>query len=320
MRTKMSGIAVAGSVLVDEINIIKEYPSVGRLTQICGINRSAGGLIPNVGIDIKRISPDMEVCAYGKVGNDEKGVFLSEILERNGINNTGIKIAETLGTSFTQVMSIEDGERTFFTYAGASADFGFDDIDFDKITAKIFHLGYFLLLEKVDNGDGVKILKELQKRGIITSADLVSSANGGYEKVLPCLPYLDYLIINELEAAALCKTDSAEDLSFLANKLKSLGIKKGVIIHKTEKACYLGERYTEINSLITPKELFKGKTGAGDAFCAGCLTEIYANSLPEQILETGIRAAAASIMSTNATDGVKTKREIYEITKNFKRR
>ena len=316
----MNGIAVAGSALVDEINIISEYPAIGRLTQIFGVNRSVGGLVPNVGVDIKRIAPDLSVYAYGKVGKDDKAEFLLDVLRRNGVNADGIKRAETLGTSFTQVMSVEGGERTFFTYAGASADFGYDDIDFDKITAKIFHLGYFLLLEKVDNGDGVKILKELKNRGIKTSIDLVSSANGGYEKVLPCLPFVDYLIINELEAAALCKSDNTDDLRFLAEKLKAMGVKEGVIIHKEDKACFLGENYAEINSLIVPDELFKGKTGAGDAFCAGALTEIYAGATPQTILETGIRAAAASIMQANATDGVKTKSEIYEITRSFKRR
>ena len=208
----MNGIAVAGSALVDEINIINEYPAIGRLTQIFGVNRSVGGLVPNVGVDIKRIAPDLSVYAYGKVGKDDKAEFLLDALRRNGVNADGIKRAETLGTSFTQVMSIEGGERTFFTYAGASADFGYDDIDFDKITAKIFHLGYFLLLEKVDNGDGVKILRELKKRGIKTSIDLVSSTAEAYEKVLPCLPFVDYLIINELEAAALCKSDNTDDL------------------------------------------------------------------------------------------------------------
>ena len=314
------GIAVAGTALVDEINMIGEYPGIGQLAKIRRVSRSVGGLVPNVGLDIKHIAPGLPVYACAKVGRDEKGSFLIEKLRENGVDVTGIGFSETLGTSFTQVMSVEGGERTFFTYAGASADFGYDDIDFDSLTVKILHLGYFLLLEKVDQGDGIKILKELNKRGVETSIDLVSSASGGYEKVLPCLPYVDHLIINELEAAALCGTGDPEDLRGSAERLKALGVRKSVIIHKAEKACYLGERYVEADSLILPDELFKGKTGAGDAFCAGCLTEIYDNAAPECILETGIRAAAASIMQANATDGVKTRNEIYEITKNFKRR
>ena len=314
------GIAVAGSALVDEINEIEAYPEVGRLAQIYCVKRAAGGLVPNVGIDIRRINPALTVRAYGKIGCDEKGEFLLNTLRENGVNVSGIKQSETLGTSFTQVMSAVGGERTFFTYAGASAFFGYGDIPFEKITAKIFHLGYFLLLGQVDNGDGVKILKELKKRNIKTSIDLVSSAAGGYEKVLPCLPYVDYLIINELEAAALCGEKDTENLRNSAEKLKAKGVRESVIIHKAEKACYLGEKYTEANSLIVPQELFKGKTGAGDAFCAGVLTEIYENAAPEQVLETGIRAAAASILQASATDGVTTKSEIYKITKNFKRR
>ena len=74
-RTEMNGIAVAGSSLVDEINIIKEYPAMGRLTQVYGVNRSVGGLVPNVGVDIKRIAPDLSVYAYGKVGKDDKAEF-----------------------------------------------------------------------------------------------------------------------------------------------------------------------------------------------------------------------------------------------------
>ena len=34
----------------------------------------------------------------------------------------------------------------------------------------------------------------------------------------------------------------------------------------------------------------------------------------------GVKRAAASLLQANATDGVTTKSEIYEITKNFKRR
>ena len=95
-RTEMNGIAVAGSALVDEINIIKEYPAMGRLTQVYGVNRSVGGLVPNVGVDIKRIAPDLSVYAYGKVGKDDKAEFLLDALRRNGVNADGIKRAETL--------------------------------------------------------------------------------------------------------------------------------------------------------------------------------------------------------------------------------
>ncbi len=316
----MKGIAVAGSALVDEINIIPSYPERGKLVEINSVSRNVGGLVPNVGIDLKRLNPDLDVYAYAKVGRDEKAEFLLGTLKNNGIDVRGITRSEHSGTSYTQVMSESDGERTFFSYSGACADFGYDDIDFDGIDAEIFHLGYFLLLKKIDDGDGLKILKELSDRGVRTSIDLVSSVGGRYEKILPCLPFVDYLIINEIEAAELCGEPNERNLRKLSEKLFSFGVRKCVIIHEQDKACLFDGKYRETASLIVPTELFRGKTGAGDAFCAGCLSGICAGTSPDEILETGIRAAAASIMSYGATDGVRTKKEIYEITKDFGRR
>ena len=46
-----SGIAVAGSILVDEINEISAYPNAGELTKIRSLKKSVGGCVPNVAID-----------------------------------------------------------------------------------------------------------------------------------------------------------------------------------------------------------------------------------------------------------------------------
>ena len=63
-----SGIAVAGSILVDKIKGISAYPECGQLVQIISQEKAVGGLVPNVGIDLKKIDPTLPVFAYGKVG------------------------------------------------------------------------------------------------------------------------------------------------------------------------------------------------------------------------------------------------------------
>ena len=186
-----NGIAVAGSVLVDKINEIKAYPQSGELTQIVGLEKAVGGCVPNVALDLKKICPDMMVKAIGKIGNDEEGVYVSEVLSQGGVDVTGFIVDDSDKTSFTEVMSVINGQRTFFTYPGTSADFGIDDINFENLDVKILHLGYFLLLEKVDQGDGLAILKKAKELGIQTSIDLVSENSDRYSLVLPCLPYTD---------------------------------------------------------------------------------------------------------------------------------
>ena len=180
------GIVIAGTLLVDKIYSISQYPKAGELTKINKIDMSVGGCVPNVAIDIKRIASDIPVTAVGKTGDDEEADYLLDILNAENVNTLGIKRSSTK-TSFTDVMSIVGGQRTFFTYPGASAEFGADDIDFDNLDAKMLHLGYFLLLDKIDNGDGVKILKKAKERGIITSIDLVTENSDRYSLVLPAL-------------------------------------------------------------------------------------------------------------------------------------
>ena len=110
-----NGIAVAGSVLVDKINEIKAYPQSGELTQIVGLEKAVGGCVPNVALDLKKICPDMMVKAIGKIGNDEEGVYVSEVLSQGGVDVTGFIVDDSDKTSFTEVMSVINGQRTFFT-------------------------------------------------------------------------------------------------------------------------------------------------------------------------------------------------------------
>ncbi len=313
----MKGIAVAGSILVDKIYTIDRYPKECHLTKIRKIQNAVGGLVPNVGMDIKAIAPTLPVYAYGRVGADSEGDFVLSQMEKGGVNVSKVVRDERERTSFTSVMSVIGGERTFFTYAGASSAFGVDDVPMDGLNAKTFHLGYFLLLDKMDGGEGLRLLQKLKERGITTSIDLVSEQSDRYKQVLPCLPFVDNLIVNEVEGAALAGVDG-EDLYAVCKKLQELGVRERVIIHKSElAACLHGDRYTCVPSLCLPQGWIKGKTGAGDAFTAGCLVAIHDGETDEATLDFGNRCAAVSLRAENAVDGMMTKKEIYQITKGY---
>ena len=84
-------------------------------------------------------------------------------------------------TSYTDVMTEQGhGRRTFFHARGANALWRGDDLDFKKINARIFHLGYLLLLDALDEPDAkygtkaARLLAAAQAAGIKTSVDVVS--------------------------------------------------------------------------------------------------------------------------------------------------
>lgn len=319
---KRCGIAVAGTVLLDKINEISAYPQSGELTKISRISLGVGGCVPNVSCDLKKIRPALDVFAIGKIGDDADGRYITDYLSKSGVDTSKIIADSSDNTSMTQVMSVVGGQRTFFTYPGTSSDFGYDDIDFKSLNAKILHLGYFLLLDKVDSGDGIRILKKAKEDGIETSIDLVSENSDRYSIVLPCLPYTDYLIINELEASKITGIEPTdENLEKISRRLMELGVKKKVIIHKPELATALSaEGFTVVPSLVIDSNEIKGTTGAGDAFCAGALIGIYDNRSDKEILEFASSVALVSLFAPDATSGIVNEDEIKKICNNKERR
>ena len=301
-----TGIAVVGTILVDKLYELKAYPQSGELAKIEGVSFSVGGMVPNDSVDIKKIAPQLPVIAVGKVGNDDDGRFAVQTMMNNEVDVSGVSFSAEEKTSFTDVMSVIGGQRTFFTYPGASATFGYDDIPWDTLKCKMFHLGYFLLLDKIDNGDGLKILKEAKQRGFLTSIDMVSENSNRYSCVIPCLPFVDNLIVNELEASRLCGMEyDGSNLSDISQKLMGFGVTQRVIIHTPElSVCRSCDEYIELPSSKLIDGYVKGKTGAGDTFCSGALIGIYYEKSNIEILEYAQMAAEASLSTVDATSGL----------------
>lgn len=315
------GIAVVGTLLVDNLYEIGAYPEEGELTKIRSVRLACGGLVPNNGIGLKRIAPGLPVFAISRVGDDDAGHYALDTMRAAGVNVSLVAVGKGERTGFTDVMSVSGGQRTFFTFPGTCADFGYNDIPWDKLSCEMLHLGYFLLLDRVDAGEGLAILKEAKRRGIKTSIDLVSENSDRYGLVRPCLPFVDNLIINEIEAGKLAGIEPTEEnLEAIAEKLLSLGVRERVIIHQpTLGLCATREGLTVLPSCRLPKGYVKGKTGAGDAFCSGALVAILEGAAPREILELAEAAAVASLTASDATSGLVEKRALLENIRKFDR-
>lgn len=316
-----NGIAVAGVILVDKINEIRAYPSIGELTQIQNLSLATGGCVPNVAMDLKRLYPDLTVKAVGKIGGDAEGDFAIKNLTSDGVDVSNV-IRCDKPTSFTEVMSVVGGQRTFFTFAGANADFVEPDVDLDNLGVKMLHLGYLLLMEKMDNGQAEILLRKAKQKGIKTSIDLVSENSDRYSLVLPCLKYTDNLIINEVEASNLTGIAyTKQSLKDMALALKQFGVSERVVIHTPElSVCLSNEGYVEVPSYKIDSSMIKGTTGAGDAFCAGTLLGIYLGKSDEEILSLASSVAVTSLFSADAVSGVKRLEEVQNACKNLQRR
>lgn len=337
LMLQKKGIAIAGNIVTDIVKNIERYPEVGTLTNITSLSSAVGGCTPNVGIDLAKMDPHLSVYAYGRVGTDENGRFILSKLAANGINIDGVVYSKDQPTSFTDVMSVPGGERTFFHVRGANSEFSPDDINIKNLNCDILHIGYILLLDKFDAPDSkygtvmARFLSDVQREGIRTSVDMVSDSNGKYgEKVIPALKYCDYFIVNELEICEIFNLSprknngeiDRENVCLAMKKAAECGVARKVIVHAKEVGFALDVKtgnVISVNSLKIPKDEIKGSVGAGDAFCAGCLYGLYNNFPDRKILEFASAAAACNLFAPNSIDGMRSAKEIAEVEKKYGR-
>ena len=338
MPNKKGGITLAGNILTDVVKTVDCYPKIGMLANISDVNRAVGGCVPNTGIDLKKIDAALRVTAIGKIGNDDGGEFLLSQFDKYGLERDKVKVSPTKPTSFSDVMSMPSGERTFFHARGANAEFSPEDIDVAALDCDIFHIGYILLLDAMDKADETHgtvmaaLLKAVQERGIKTSIDVVSDSTADYKaKIIPALRYSNYAIMNEIESGMITDLDpyNSDNTLNVANIRKtmetmaSLGVKDKIIVHCKEAGfCFdvkSGE-FTASPSLNIPKEEIRGSVGAGDAFCAGALYGIYNNFSDKEILDFASSAAACNLFAENSIDGMKSAEEIKNMAAKYGRK
>ena len=316
-----NGIISAGNWLIDHIKMIDTWPERGNLSTIKFIaERALGGCSHNVLINLARLQTDIPLWAGGIVGNDENGQYILSEIRKYKIDSRYISVRENMTTSYTDVMSeIGSGVRTFFHYRGANAFLDYPDFVQMESPAKIFHLGYLLLLDKLDAFDeqygtvAARVLHMLKSKGYATSIDVVSEQGERFRSVVtPSLKYVDYIICNEIEAGAcadieLRKGDAIckENFPKVAGYLFEQGVNEMVIIHFPEGGYAMqkdGQQVFVPAFKVSQSEI-KSTVGAGDAFCAGALYAIHEGLSLIEILKIANANARFNLLSENSTGG-----------------
>ncbi len=328
---KNTGITFAGNILVDVVKTITGYPAPGMLTNITAVSQAVGGSVPNTAIDVAKLDRNVPIKACGRVGDDAYGAYVTEIMQEYGIDTTAVLVTPGVPTSFSDIMSdLSAGERTIFHARGANALFSPEDVDVDALDCRIFHIGYILLLDTMDEADeqyGTKmasLLKRVQEKGIKTSIDVVSDASGRFrEKVAPALRYADYAIMNEIEGCGVSglnprKEDGSIDVDNIRKTMEmmlELGVRDRVILHCKEAGFMLTRdgQFRMADAVDIDPQKIAGKVGAGDAFCAGCLYGLYTGMPDEKLLDFASAAAVCNLTAPDAISGMRTAAEVEAI-------
>ena len=315
--TQRRGIIAAGNWIVDQVKSIDRWPGEGNLCNILRQEVSGGGGACNVLFDLAAMNCDIPLFAAGRIGEDDAGEWLRKEVEKRGIHAGWLKRTEGVPTSYTDVMS-GGGKRTFFHCRGANARLDVEDFSGPLPAAKIFYLGYLLLLDRLDAPDaefgtrGARLLAERLAEGYETVVDFVSEAPEKFRTgVRAALPYVDTLVINELEAGnafsvRIRRDDDSLDWQALirtARRFLEAGVRKWVVIHYPEGACLASAGGELLRVKSYPVEKIVGTNGAGDAFCAGILYALHEDWPILEALQLANASAVFNLRSPTASGG-----------------
>lgn len=321
MSTQRNGILAGGNWIIDRIKVIDHYPKEDGLALILEETANNGGSPYNLLKDLSLLGAPFTLSGVGLIGDDENGETILQDCREHGILTGQLHRTAERATSYTNVMTVFDtGRRTFFHQKGANALLDRHHFDLRASSARIFHLGYLLLLDLLDKIDekgstsGARLLEEASRQGFVTSVDVVSENSDRFsDVVLPVLPFTDILTVNEYEAGKITHSQLRSEsgirintVTAAAKKLLEAGVRQWALIHFPEGALAMNRKGDTIfqPSLLIPESKIKGAVGAGDAFAAGILYGQHEEWTMEDSLHLGICAAAACLFDSSASNGI----------------
>jgi sugar/nucleoside kinase (ribokinase family) len=329
------GLLAGGNWIIDLVKMIDVYPQPEQLANIRSQSEGTGGAPYNVLIDLAHTGVPFPLFAAGLVGKDALGEHILATCREHKIDVQHLRTTPKAPTSYTDVMTEQGhGRRTFFHARGANALWDGEDLDFKKLDVRIFHLGYLLLLDALDQPDpkfgtkAARLLARAQAAGVKTCADVVSEDSDRFARIVnPALKHVDYCILNEIEAGKttgfkIRQPDGKLDtvaLRHAAGALLQQGVRELVVVHFPEGAFVRtrkGEDFWQ-SSLKLPPKYIAGTAGAGDAFCAGGLYGLHEGWDLQRCLLTGVCIAAASLADATCTAGVKSLNTSLALAKKF---
>jgi sugar/nucleoside kinase (ribokinase family) len=307
-------------MIVDILNEIDAYPQPQMVALIDHITKATGGPGLNMAVDLRRLALPGPVSVLGAVGDDENANLIEDECRRLGIDAHGLTRYPGRATSITETMVERGGRRTFFHHIGAGHEFDTSSFPIETSQVRILHAGSpgihrLMDASRPDGGNGwTELLQRAQAAGIHTNMELIS-LNQTAICARPCLPYLDSIIINEVEAASVLgvPVPAAEigdpdwsALEDLASGLMSAGVSTLAVVHFPAGcvAAAPGAQVWRQGSVRVPAEEVRSTTGAGDAFASGVIYGIHEGWDVTQCLRLGVATAAASVRSLSTSDGI----------------
>lgn len=280
-----------GSINLDLIYSVPHLPGPGETLAATGFDSFLGGKGCNMSVAVARAGT--HVAHIGAFGAD--GAWAKDRLTEYGVDTRFVqRIATPTGQAIIAVA--DDGENNIILYPGANREISTDQIGLALSEAKA---GDWFVTQNETNGqaEAAKMARDLGLRVAYAAAPFEAAS------VEAVLEYLDFLILNEIEAQQL------EEATGKA--LADLPVGDIVVTLGAKGARHIGpdRQVAEYPAYkVTPVDT----TGAGDTFTGYVLAGLDRGHPMAQAIGTASKAGALMVTRHGTSDVIPDLKEVQD--------
>ncbi|MRT28940.1 ribokinase [Herbaspirillum sp. CAH-3] len=296
-------IVIIGSVNMDLVLRVPRMPLPGETLAGEKFMTIPGGKGANQAVACARLAaPGTSVAMVACVGDDAFGSQMRDSITACGIDDRYIDEVAGEATGIASIMVDANAQNSIVIAAGAN---GRLDVERIERARPLIEQASIVLLQL-----------EVPMPTVIHSIELAHALgktvvlNPAPAQALPreLLQKIDYLILNEIEAAMLAEEQS-EDIPLLARKLHALGA-RNVVVTLGEKGVYGSFADGQQRHLPARKVQAVDTTAAGDTFIGGFIGAIAQGHDQFDAIAYAQAAAALSVTRVGAQTSIPTRDEV----------
>lgn len=312
-----------GEMLIDFVPTVSGI----SLAEAPAFLKAPGGAPANVAVCVAKLGGS--AAFIGKVGKDEFGQMLADMLKENKVDNSGVRFDPCARTALAFVTLREDGEREFMFFRNPSADMLLQESELDANLvekATIFHFGSISLIDEPCRSTHLSAMRIAKKSGGLLSYDpnlrlaLWPSEDAARKGIMTIWNQADIIKISGDEISFLTEGDNPNDDSVVLKKLFHPNLSLLLVSEGKDGCRYYTKQFNgrvsgvKVNCVDT--------NGAGDAFTGAILYRIASdvNILKDEMrlreaLLFANACGALTVTKNGAIPALPTKEEVQQIMK-----
>lgn len=299
-------VTVIGSLNMYLVVRAPRLPMPGETLAGHAFAQAAGGKGGNQAVAAARLGA--QVAMIGCVGADAHGAALRAGLEAEGIDCAGLATSATASTGVALIVVDDGSQNAIVIVAGANGDVTPGAIAGQDAAIAAADV---LICQLETPADAVFAAlsagRRLGRTVLLNPAPAVAPLTAGW------LPLVDYLIPNEVEAAALTGLPIRDphDAEVAARKLQSEGA-RNVLVTLGARGVLALTADGAARHYSAPAVQAVDTTAAGDTFIGGFAARLAAGDSVDTALRFAQRAAALSVTRAGAQPSIPTIAELTE--------